>query len=329
MQRSKPLPSVDTYVEGIRRGDRVWLGRAITLVESTLAEHQQHAQSVLEACLPHTGRSLRIGITGVPGVGKSSFIETFGTYLTQTKGRKLAVLAIDPSSRVSGGSILGDKTRMERLSADANAFIRPSPSGQSLGGVAARTRESMLLCEAAGFDTVLVETVGVGQSEVAVHGMVDFFLLLLLPGAGDDLQGIKRGIVEMADLIAINKADGDRVELARAARRDYSGALHLFPAKDSGWAPKAVTCSALTGDGMPEVWEQIIDFQVLAEKKGWLEENRRQQLKQWLHELLGQRLHEFFLQKPGVREALAQAEADVLAARLSPVNGVREVLRFF
>ena len=320
---------VSEYVEGILRGNRILLSRAITLIESARPEHQVLAQEILEKCLPHTGNSLRIGITGSPGVGKSSFIETFGSWLTNEQSRKLAVLAIDPTSQVSRGSILGDKTRMEKLSVDPNAFIRPSPAGDSLGGVAARTRETMLLCEAAGFDTVFIETVGVGQSEVAVHGMVDFFLLLLLPGAGDELQGIKRGIVEMADLIAINKTDGDRIELAKSARQEYARALHLFPPKVSGWQPKAVTCSALTGDGLTEIWHLLLDFQQITQANGWFLQNRREQAKRWLHEHLEQELKRLFFSKENVRQNLERIERAVVAGEMSAVNGAGELLRIF
>lgn len=305
------------------------LGRAITLIESTRLEHQALAQEVLEKCLPHTGNSIRIGITGTPGVGKSSFIETIGTWLTTEKDRKIAVLAIDPTSQVSKGSILGDKTRMNRLAADPNAFIRPSPAGDSLGGVAARTREAMLLCEAAGFNTIFIETVGVGQSEVAVHGMVDFFLLLLLPGAGDELQGIKRGIVEMADLIAINKADGDRLEPAQSARREYTRALHLFPPQASGWTPQAVTCSALTGDGIPEIWEQISGFVSLTRQNGWLETHRRQQSKNWFFDLVRHGLEQLFLNHAAVKENLQRIEKEVVEGKISSSAGAAELLQLF
>jgi LAO/AO transport system kinase len=321
--------TADDYAQGILAGDRIVLGRAITLVESTRPEHQSLAQQILEQCLPHTGRSIRIGITGSPGVGKSSFIETFGTYLTKEKGRRLAVLAIDPSSQVSKGSILGDKTRMGQLSTDPNAFVRPSPAGDSLGGVAAKTREAMLLCEAAGFDTVFIETVGVGQSETAVHGMVDFFLLLLLPGAGDELQGIKRGIVEMADLLAINKADGERVELAKAARKEYAGALHLFPSKASDWPVKALTCSALTGDGMPEIWQLLLDFQQLTKNNGWFEKNRKAQAGQWLHELIAHQLKMQFYKNESVKAQLPAVEKAVLENTMPPAKAAMELIKLF
>ncbi|RMG80724.1 MAG: methylmalonyl Co-A mutase-associated GTPase MeaB, partial [Bacteroidetes bacterium] len=287
--KKRPQKSVGEYVEGILRGDLVLLSQAITLVESTKAEHQMLGTEIVEKCLPHTGQSIRIGITGAPGVGKSTFIESFGLHLIN-QSRKVAVLAIDPTSQVSKGSILGDKTRMAKLSAHPRAYVRPSPAGESLGGVARKTRETILLCEAAGFDAVLVETVGVGQSEIAVHSMVDFFLLLLLPGAGDELQGIKRGIVEMADLIAINKADGDNEKAAKIAQRAYRNALHLFPPKESGWAPKVLTCAGLTGLGIAEIWLQIIDYQSFTQKNNFFKKRRTQQLRQWLHDTLDDQL---------------------------------------
>ena len=259
---SKPVQAVldfDAYYNGILGGNRMVLGKAITLIESTLPEHQKLAQAIIEKCLPHSGNSIRIGITGVPGVGKSTFIETLGTMLT-ARGHKLAVLAIDPSSQRSKGSILGDKTRMESLSANDNAFIRPSPSAGTLGGVARKTRETLILCEAAGYDIIFVETVGVGQSETAVHNMVDFFLLLMLAGAGDELQGIKRGIMEMADAIVINKAEGDNYQKALLAKSQLENALHYFPPSASGWKPLVEVCSALNNTGMDKVWQIIADY---------------------------------------------------------------------
>jgi LAO/AO transport system kinase len=323
------LPKAETYAEGILKGDRVMLGRAITLVESTHPEHQMLAQEVLERCLPHTGNSVRIGITGSPGVGKSTFIESFGSWLIAGCGRKIAVLAIDPTSHISKGSILGDKTRMSRLAMNADAFIRPSPARGSLGGVASHTREAMLLCEAAGFDTLIVETVGVGQSEVSVHSMVDFFLLLLLPGAGDELQGIKRGIVEMADLIAINKADGERVEAANLARREYSRALHLFQPKASGWMPQVITCSAMSGDGIGAAWEQVSNFESLTRQNGWREFHRHQQLKNWFSDLLEQGTGQLFRHHPAIRENLPRIEKKVMEGKISPTRGAAELFRLF
>ena len=329
MSLQKRQPSASEYTEGILRGDRVLLSRAITLIESKRPEHQSLAQTIIEKCLPHTGSSIRIGITGSPGVGKSTFIEAFGTYIISEENRKPAVLAIDPSSQMSKGSILGDKTRMEKLSANPNAFIRPSPAGSSLGGVAAKTREAMLLCEAAGYDTILIETVGVGQSEIAVHSMVDFFLLLLLPGAGDELQGIKRGIVEMADLIAINKADGDRVDLAKSARKDYAMALHLFPPKESNWIAKAITCSAVEQKGMTDIWAHIKSFQSLTQENGWFENNRQQQIKKWFHELLEQGLKQLFFKNERVSGSIKRIEQDVVSHKKTPVNAANFLLQFF
>lgn len=321
--------SANDYAEGILRGDRVVLGRAITLVESSRPEHRELAQQVLEKCLPHTGNSFRMGITGPPGVGKSSFIEAFGSFIVKEHGRKLAVLTIDPSSQVSGGSILGDKTRMEKLGNEPNAFIRPSPAGSSLGGVANCTHESMLLCEAAGYDTIFIETVGVGQSETAVAGMVDFFLLLLLPGAGDELQGIKRGIVEMADLLAVNKADSERIELAKTARQDYAHALHLFPEKTNGWLPKAVTCSALTGDGLPEIWKLLTDFQQVVKGNGWFEANRKIQLATWFSSQLEQSVHRFFFETPDIKASMEKARQAVMEGKLTPAQASAMLIDLF
>lgn len=305
------------------------LSRAITLVESSRPEHRDLAQQVIEKCLPHAGNSFRMGITGPPGVGKSSFIETFGSMLVQQHGRKLAVLAIDPSSQVSGGSILGDKTRMERLGVEPNAFIRPSPAGKSLGGVANCTHESMLLCEAAGFDTIFIETVGVGQSETAVAGMVDFFLLLLLPGAGDELQGIKRGIVEMADLLAVNKADGDRIELAKSARKDYAQALHLFPEKPNGWHPKAVVCSAMTGEGLTEIWDLLTDYQEVVKGNGWFFENRKAQMATWFSSQLELAVHRFFYESNAIKSAFSNVKKAVLAGQLPPAQAAEQLIGLF
>src|SRR5664280_1126943 len=268
--------SADEFVSGILSGNRIILSQAITLVESSLHEHHETAQVIIEKCLPFSSRSIRIGITGVPGAGKSTFIETLGLHILSEK-RKVAVLTIDPSSERSKGSILGDKTRMEQLSIRPEAFIRPSPSTGTLGGVARKTRETIILCEAAGFDTILVETVGVGQSETAVHSMVDFFLLLMLAGAGDELQGIKRGIIEMADAIFINKADGDNISKANLAKSEYANALHLFPPPESGWIPIVATCSARTHDGITKVWDTIEDFSSFTTNNGFFEGRRMEQ----------------------------------------------------
>jgi LAO/AO transport system kinase len=327
MRRS--LPTVEQFVQGIRSANRVLLGQAITLVESARADHQALAQEIIATLLETLpANSLRIGITGSPGVGKSTLIEALGTHLTN-QGKRVAVLAIDPSSAISQGSILGDKTRMERLSASDLAFIRPSPSGDSLGGVARKTRETILLVEAAGFDTVMVETVGVGQSEYAVHSMTDIFMLLLLPGAGDELQGIKRGIVEMADLLVVNKADGDRVKLANQARAHYLNATHLLPAKPSAWTPPVLACSALDGVGIPELMESIEAYRHHTQRNGFFQENRRQQAGYWLREALDSGLKSLFYQQPAVQQTLKALEKEVLEGRISPFLAAEKVIAAF
>jgi len=300
--------TVDDYVDGILRGDRTVLSQAITLVESNLPEHYDLSQKVVERCLPASSQSVRIGITGVPGAGKSTFINTFGTLLTRHYGRRLAVLAIDPSSQQSRGSIMGDKTRMEALSTDPDAFIRPSPSAGTLGGVARMTRESIILCEAAGFDTILVETVGVGQSETAAHSMVDFFLLLMLAGAGDELQGIKRGIMEMADTIVITKADGNNIQKAEMARIEYKNALHLFPPSPSKWTPKVLTCSSVEKTGITEIWETISDYVSITKCNGWFWERRREQAVARMHETIIDALKHSFYDHPAVKAMLPELE---------------------
>ena len=327
-RRMRSTPSVQELIDGILSGDRVLLSRAITLVESHSERHRALAEKIVEACLPHSGESIRVGITGSPGVGKSTFIEALGQEIIN-RGRRPAVLAIDPSSRISKGSIMGDKTRMEHLSQRAEAFIRPSPAGESLGGVSQRTRETIILCEAAGFDTILVETVGVGQSETAVHSMVDFFLLLLLPGAGDELQGIKRGIVEMADLLVINKAEGERLSLAKQARREYRNALHLFPPKDSGWTPEVMICSALQRKGISDIWKKVSAFRSLTEEKGYFEQHRRQQARYWLHEHVGSRLRAMFYAHPAVAQRWENLEKAVLQHRISPFKAADELIQLF
>ena len=327
-RRTRRPQSVDDYVEGVLQGDRIVLSRAITLVESTRAEHQAMAQEIVEQCLPHIGETLRVGITGVPGVGKSTFIEALGTRLTD-QGHRLAVLAIDPSSERSKGSILGDKTRMGNLAADPNAFIRPSPTGGSLGGVARKTRETILLCEAAGYDIVFVETVGVGQSEIAVHSMVDFFLLLVLTGAGDELQGIKRGIIEMADAIAVTKADGPNADRAREARGQYRNALHLFPARASGWKPKVLTCSALTGEGIDDVWETVREYEKLTRGNGTFEQRRREQAHYWMHQTIEDRLRTQFFNDEGVRQAIEAVEQAVVSGTMSSIAAAERLLKVF
>ncbi|WP_439881535.1 methylmalonyl Co-A mutase-associated GTPase MeaB [Pontibacter sp. MBLB2868] len=313
--------STETYVQGILAGDRVMLSRAITLVESKLQSDQELAQQVINGVLPQAGNSIRIGITGVPGVGKSTFIEAFGNHLIKEEGKKLAVLAIDPTSQRTGGSILGDKTRMESLSINPQAFIRPSPAGKSLGGVTRSTRESIILCEAAGFDAIVVETVGVGQSETAVHGMVDFFLLLMLAGAGDELQGIKRGIMEMADAIAITKADEQNIQKARSARVEYQNALHLYPLAASGWMPKVSICSALKGTGLDTIWQTIAEYLQLTQKNGYFEKKRRDQNLQWMYEAIRQGLEDHFYshqqikeQLPGIAEQVKEGQKSAFAA---------------
>jgi LAO/AO transport system kinase len=328
MRRS--LPTVESLVRGVLTGSRVALGQAITLIESTRTDHQELAREVIRRILPETAgrQTLRIGITGAPGAGKSTFIEALGMLLAESQHR-VAVLAIDPSSSLSRGSILGDKTRMEQLSAHENAFIRPSPSGDSLGGVARKTRETILLVEAAGYDTVLVETVGVGQSETAVHSMTDVFLLLLLPGAGDELQGIKRGIVEMADILAVNKADGDRLQLANQARAHYINATHLFPLKSSGWTPRVLTCSALDHTGIAELWQALIAYRDFTTANGFFDENRRQQAQYWFREALQGGLLEAFYNKPGVKTLLDRLEPDVLSGKVSPFAAAAEILKFW
>jgi len=325
---SKKELSVKDYVSGLADGNISILGRVITLVESTRVDHQKLAQDILETCMPTTGKSVRIGITGVPGVGKSTFIESFGKLLTSL-GKKVAVLAIDPSSEQGRGSILGDKTRMESLSVDPMAFIRPSPNAGSLGGVARKTRESILLCEAAGYDVIIVETVGVGQSETAVHSMVDFFLLLMLAGAGDELQGIKRGIMEMADALTITKADGDNINKSKLAVGDYKRAIHLFPAKTNNWIPKVLTCSAYENTGIEDVWETINSFVNHCVCNNTFEENRKKQAQFWLHESIQEQLGNYFHQKPEVKKLLPQLEEEVLSGKLSPFIAANKLIDLF
>ena len=326
--KRKELLSVDEYVEGVLNGNRTILSQAITLIESSLHAHKLLAQQIIERCLPYSGKSFRIGITGVPGVGKSTFIEAFGIYLTG-KGHKLAVLAIDPSSSRSRGSILGDKTRMEALSTDLNAFIRPSPAAGSLGGVARKTRESIILCEAAGFDIIFIETVGVGQSETAVHSMVDFFLLLMLAGAGDELQGIKRGIMEMADAIVINKADGDNLLKAKTARIEYQNALHLFPPPESGWCPEVETMSARLKYGMDRVWDIILRYKELVQQNGYFELNRKRQIKLIMYDAIEQMLTDHFYDHPGVKDMIPQTEADLLEHRISSYQAAQKLFNIY
>lgn len=314
--RKNRLP-VSDYVSGILEGNKVILSRAITLVESNHPDDNDLADEVLERVLHQTGKSIRVGITGVPGVGKSTLIESLGQYITSTQQKKLAVLAIDPSSRKSGGSILGDKTRMEQLSHDPLAYIRPSATGDTLGGVANKTRETLLLCEAAGYEVILVETVGVGQSETAVKGMVDFFLLLMLAGAGDELQGIKKGIMEMADAIAITKADGNNQKQAKQAAREYQNALHLFPLSETGWQPKVTTCSALGEDGMDRIWELILEHKKHMESRNLLDGLRSRQNVDWLHDNVLSIFKYGFYQNKDLKSAISEYESKVAENKIA------------
>ena len=317
--------SVNEFVTGILIGNITFLSKAITLVESTNIKHQQKANEILNRCLPHSNKSIRIGITGVPGVGKSTFIETFGKYLT-AQGKKVAVLAVDPSSSVNKGAILGDKTRMEALVTDENAFIRPSPSGTSLGGVAQKTRESIILCEAAGFDTIIIETVGVGQSETVVHSMVDFFLLLKLAGAGDELQGIKRGIIEMADAIVINKADGDNKQNAKIAKVAFNRALHLYPLKESKWQPKVLTASALHNSGIEEINNMILTYIAITKENAYFNKKRNEQNKFWLLSTIEQQLKTNFYRNPKVKNALQEEIDNLENGKTTPFNAAKRLL---
>jgi LAO/AO transport system kinase len=321
----KIQPSSQELINGILSENISALSRAITLVESTNANHLAKANEVINACLQYANKSVRIGITGVPGVGKSTFIEAFGKYLTGL-GKKVAVLAVDPSSTISHGSILGDKTRMEELVKDTNAYIRPSASGETLGGVARKTREAITLCEACGFDTILIETVGVGQSETAVHSMVDFFLLLKISGAGDELQGIKRGIMEMADAIVINKADGDNIKKANLAKLEFNRALHLFPAKKSGWTPTTSTCSAITHDGIPDVWETIEKFIELTRGNNYFFEKRKEQNQYWMLETINEQLKTNFYNHTEIQKLLESTKKAVQNDEISPFAAAQSLL---
>jgi LAO/AO transport system kinase len=317
--------TTDEYIAGIKNGNRTLLSKAITLIESNLPEHIEQAHEIINKCLPYSGKSIRIGITGVPGVGKSTFIESFGKYIT-SQGHKVAVLAIDPSSERTKGSILGDKTRMEKLSADKNAFIRPSPAAGSLGGVARKTRESVFLCETAGFDVIIIETVGVGQSEIAVHSMVDFFLLLMLSGAGDELQGIKRGIMEMADLIAITKADGANTKKAEMAKVEYSGALHLFPPAESGWKPCVVTSSSRENTGIETIWNKIIEYKAFTDQNGFFATKRKKQIQEWMFETIEDLLKLNFYNHPSVSKLLDSLKEKVLSREMCSYSAANALL---
>ena len=324
-KRKKKL-SLDAYMKGISSGDRVALSQAITLIESTAPHDIEVANKIIEQCLPYSGNSIRIGITGVPGVGKSTFIETFGKYLTSI-GKKLAVLAVDPSSELSKGSILGDKTRMEELAVDPNAFIRPSPSGLSLGGVARKTRETIILCEAAGFDAILIETVGVGQSETLVKSMVDFFLLLMLSGAGDELQGIKRGIMEMADAIIITKADGDNIAKATAAKALYKSALQLFPKNENGWRPPVDTCSVFIQDSIEKIWNIITKFENQNKTNGFFMKHRSEQAIKTFYEWMNDMLKEHFYSNPIIENKIDGLISNIRAGKISPYQAGGELVK--
>lgn len=314
------------YVEGILKGNVTILGQAVTLVESTVPEHQVIAQEVIEKCLPYSGNSVRVGISGVPGAGKSTSIDEFGIHVLKEKGGKLAVLAIDPSSERSKGSILGDKTRMEKLSVHPDSFIRPSPSAGSLGGVARKTRETIILCEAAGFDKIFVETVGVGQSETACHSMVDFFLLIQLAGTGDELQGIKRGIMEMADGIVINKCDGDNVERCQLAATQFHNALHLFPMPESGWTPKVLTYSGFYAYGIKEVWDMIYQYIDFVKANGYFDHRRAEQAKYWMYETINEHLHNSFYQNKTIADMIPGVEANVLNGQCTSFVAAKQLV---
>ena len=322
----KGTQSTAQYLEGIRSGDISILSRAITLVESSLSKHQAEAQELIAACLPFSGHAFRLGITGVPGAGKSTFIEALGKHIIDQGGR-LAVLAIDPSSERSKGSILGDKTRMEELAGRKEAYIRPSPSGGTLGGVARKTRETMILCEAAGFDTLFVETVGVGQSETAVHSMVDFFLLIMLAGAGDELQGIKRGIMEMADGIVINKADGSNIQKARRAQAEFANALHLFPPSPSGWIPRVSTCSSLYNTGVGETWEMVMEYRKLVTENGTLSIRRKEQSRYWMYETIREGIYNQVFGDPGMQHELKDLEKSISEGRMTSFMAASTILK--
>ena len=320
--------NIDTLIKSILTGDRVALGQAITLIESQKETDRKEAGHLLANLLKHTGNSLRIGITGIPGVGKSTFIEALGALIT-SQGYKLAVLAIDPSSPNSKGSILGDKTRMHKLATNPNAFIRPSAAGGHLGGVTNKSMETVLLCEAAGYDVIIIETVGVGQSEVAVKNMTDVFLLLMLAGAGDELQGIKRGIMEMADILVINKADGDNIAPANLAQKAYENAMHLFSPRDSGWIPPVLTCSALTGDGIDSVWQKLENFRTMLQNEALFDDNRVLQKKQWLEQTLRSELIQRIKADDKVKLLLPDLEKQVVTDKITPMQAVDEVLQTF
>lgn len=327
-KRKATEPTVNDLFEGVTKGDRSQLARAITLVESNADQHFEKAQELLQKLLPKSGKSIRIGITGVPGAGKSTFIEAFGMYLCSL-GHRVAVLAIDPSSKLSGGSILGDKTRMEQLSRNPKAFIRPSPTAGKLGGVHRKTREAMLLCEAAGFDVILIETVGVGQSEVIIRDMVDFFLLLVLTGAGDELQGMKKGIMELADAVIVHKADGDNKTRAQQTKHEYNRILHFLQPATKGWTTKAYTCSSLNGEGIAEIWDVIQNFEERGKSTGVFIERRREQQRDWIYSLITDQLHYTFFHHPVIKQKLPQLENEVMAGTKTAASVVGSLFKDF
>jgi len=330
MKQYKPKNrlTAQAYIDGVLAGDRVLLARAITIIESNLESDKVLAKEIVQAILPASGKSIRIGITGVPGVGKSTFIESFGKYLV-AQGKKVAILSIDPSSQRSKGSILGDKTRMEELANMEDAFIRPSASGDTLGGVANKTGETMLLCEAGGYDIILIETVGVGQSETAVHAMTDFFLLLMLSGAGDELQGIKKGIMEMADMVVINKADGDNITMSEMAKLQYQNALHIFPLADSGWSPVVSTASAIKNIGIDKVWKEVQNYKNLVDENGYFVRNRSEQKIAWMYSNVNEELKRLFYNSKLVKSELSTVENEVVSAKISPVKAAQRLIDAF
>jgi len=323
----KKLTQTD-YIQGILNQDRAILGRAITLIESHSNRHREMAQNILDELTPYTGKSIRVGITGIPGVGKSSFIEALGCLLLE-KGHRPAVLAVDPSSVITGGSIMGDKTRMEKLSRDRRCFIRPSPSSGTLGGVAQKTRETMMICEAAGFDVILIETVGVGQSEITVRSMVDFFLLLMLANAGDELQGIKKGIIEMADALLINKADGDNKIRSETAKNEFERALHYLQPATDGWQPHVYTCSAQTGHGIAEIWDVILEFCSSTKQSGMFDNQRNKQALKWFYSLIEDQLKHMFYQNPEIKRKLPEIESEISEKKLSPTSAANRMMSVF
>jgi len=327
-QTKRPHLTIDDYVNGVLKNDKTLLARTITLIESNSTDHYDKARDVLKKLLPHSGKSLRVGITGVPGAGKSTLIETLGSYLIE-QGHKIAVLAVDPSSTVTRGSILGDKTRMEKLSRHPDCFIRPSPSGGTLGGVTRKSRETILVCEAAGYDVILVETVGVGQSEMTVRSMVDFFLLIMIAGAGDELQGIKRGVIEIADALLINKADGQNKTRAELAREEYAAALKYLAPATRGWKTNAFTCSALTGEGIPDTWRLIKTFETRTKESGVFDERRKNQALEWVYSMIENYLKESFYNNPDVRNQFHQVKQKILNETLLPTAAAEQLLRTF